>query len=153
MTHCLGRAVFALACALTLAASARAGTIGTGIHEGLCLDPSEALGGMADPNTSFTYTADEPTCQKLCKTAGKDCAQYVKLARACSVKNVSDIAKVEFVNCALTFPDNKIERKLCTDGFAETRNSTIEDIDLDASVSLVACQTWVTTCQAACLIH
>jgi hypothetical protein len=101
----------ALACALSLAAAARAGNaIQSAVNSGVCrevddqLDPNtppfSLVAGMNDPQTVFKDAGSPKLCLKLCTAGAADCLQYTLRAYSCNKSEVTDEHKYALLNCA-----------------------------------------------------
>ncbi len=141
---------FAFVCgaSLSLAYAARAGTpvVNSPFGASACLDPSDVTDELADPNG---YYAAAPKCESLCKRAGKDCAQYVKLAASCQKAEIGDDAAYAKQECevenehgtATTICKTEIEH-----GASGDRGGALED----RNTALDVCDTWEHDCESSC---
>jgi hypothetical protein len=139
----------ALACGASLslghAAQAQA-VVNSPFPEGVCSTPSDVTAQLADPNG---YYAGAPKCESLCKRAGKDCSQYVKLAASCQRAEIGDDASYAKQECEVEFEHGQ-ESKTCKTeiehGAGDDRGGALAE----RNDALDVCDGWEHTCEATC---
>lgn len=141
---------FALVCGATLslahAAHAAPPTVQSPFTSSPCLTPSDVTAELADPNAFY---AAAPKCQSLCRRAGKDCAQYVKLATACQRAEIGDDAAYAKTECEVENEHGTATSTCKTEiehGASSSRSGALED----RNTALDVCDTWEKTCEATC---
>jgi hypothetical protein len=142
---------FALVCGatLSLAYAVRAGVVlpvDPPFTDSVCLDPSDVTGALTDPNAFY---AGRPQCESLCKKAGADCAQYVKLASVCQKSEIGDDASYSKKECEVEFEHGTATTVCKTEiehGARDARSGALTN----RNSALDACDAWEHTCEATC---
>ena len=145
-TWTLGCAIVCGALLAAAAAHAAPPPVQSPFTSSACLQPSDVTDELADPNA---YYAGSPKCESLCKQAGKDCMQYVKLAASCQKAEIGDDAAYAKRECevenehgtATTVCKTEIEH-----GAADDRSGALAD----RNTALDTCDAWEHTCEATC---
>lgn len=150
-THWILGAALACAASLTFAngAAAQLPAVNSPFEDSVCNSPSDVTDKLADPNG---YYAEAPKCESLCRRAGKDCAQYVKLAGSCQKAEIGDDAAYSKQECEVEFEHGTATTSCKT----EIEHQAGED-RLGASTerkgALDACDAWEKQCEATCPHH
>jgi hypothetical protein len=141
---------FALVCGalVSLSAAVHAGVpaVQSPFTSSACLEPSDVTGALADPNA---YYAGSPKCGSLCKQAGNDCAQYVKLAASCQRAEIGDDASYAKRECEVENEHGTATTTCKTEidhGASTSRSGALED----RNNGLDVCDTWEHACEASC---
>jgi hypothetical protein len=141
---------FALVCgaALSLAPAARAGVdvVNSPFGDAACLAPSDVTDALADPNG---YYAAAPKCESLCKRAGKDCAQYVKLSASCQKAEIDDDASYAKQECEVEF-EHGMESTVCKTEVEHGKGDDHGSARSDRDEALGVCDEWEHACEASC---
>lgn len=141
---------FALVCGgpLALAPHARAGAaaVSSPFDDSVCLEPADVTEHLADPNGFY---AGSPKCESLCRRAGADCAQYVKLAASCQKAEIGDDASYAKQECEVEFEHGQPTAVCKTEiehGRRDDQRSALED----RNAALDLCDQWEHDCEQSC---
>lgn len=141
---------FAFVCAasLTLASHARAQipAVSSPFGDSVCLAPSDVTAELADPNG---YYAGSPKCESLCKRAGADCAQYVKLAWSCQKAEIGDDATYAKQECEVE-NEHGTATTVCKTEIEHGRKTEQSGALEDRHTALDVCDQWEHDCEQSC---